>query len=328
MANTSTKYLSLVAGICLAILGGCGGGDSGGSGAVVQVPYEIQIARALQPAGLSKNPVISPLVTPFINEPIALAQIDLQALQNTSRFLLLNRYSVILSRLMQRGGIGRLDTRIASDLACSAAQAGGGIASDSVIVMDGKMLDTMADVANGLALRESGRSTLSISQVVDAAAAHQMSFMRLCGFSNPLAFPDGLLTTIESDRATEIFTQFFGGILFHEFGHVWNWHSLVQIREQLFVPGGGFFRYTSAIEDNADLISGILNAKSGHNPFYTKMAYDLMAFTYLYRRSPSAFSFNQVTAWESQYSRISNTHSSLAVRKSLVDGGFFAWQQR
>ena len=76
------------------------------------------------------------------------------------------------------------------------------------------------------------------------------------------------------------------------------------------------------------LVSGVLNAKSGHDASHPTLAYDLMTFTYFYRRAPGTVSFASVQAWHTQYQQTSPTYSSLIRRRSLVDLGFSAWQRR
>ncbi|SHM72928.1 hypothetical protein SAMN02787076_02042 [Rhizobacter sp. OV335] len=251
---------------------------------------------------------------------------DQQIVQSTSASYLAGRYTNTFNRLAQRASIARVYVQVSSDLACTAVPFGGGVAANTLMVLDGKMLDLMADVANGLAMRESGRTSLSLLQIVDLAASQQMSFSRFCQAADPLAFPDASLTPGELDRSVELFTQMTGGTFFHEFGHIWNWHSLAKLREQIFVPGGGLFTYTSVIEDNADIISGILNAKSGHAQSSAELAYDLMAFTVIYRRNPGGYSFGNTTSWQTQYQQTSPTYSSLATRKALLSSGFSGWR--
>lgn len=328
----SSRFLSsALLALLLFAQAGCGGGGEGESNtgpSSGSAGAEVDLARRLQAQGLEKNPQYWPVTTPFLDEPLALLQMDQRLLQGTSATIVANRYFNSLSRLAQRAQIARVFVYVSRDLACTSSPFGGGVAADTVIVIDGKMLDLMADVANGLAMRESGRLSLSIPQIVDSAASQQMSFARFCTTSDPLAFPDAALSSQESSRAVEIFTQFLGGVFFHEFGHTWNWHSLFKLRENIFVPGGGFSSYTSAVEDNADIIAGILSGKSGHDIALVKVSFDLMAFSYLYRRSPGSYSFNNTTSWQSQYSQTSPNYSSLAARKSLLDVGFIGWQRR
>ncbi len=328
---SSRFVLSALLVIALFTQAGCGdAGDGNGSPSpsAGSAGVEVDLARRLQTQGLEKNPQYWPVVTPLINEPLALLQMDQQLLQGTSATIVARRYESSLVELVRRANIARAFVYVSSDLACTSSPFGGGVAADTVIVIDGKMLDLMADVANGLAMRESGRLSLTIPQVVDLAAAQQMSFSRFCTTTNPLAFPDARLSSQEFNRSVEMFTQFLGGVFFHEFGHTWNWHSLFKLRENAFVPGGGFSSYTSAVEDNADLIAGVLSAKAGHDPALVKMSFDLMAFSYFYRRSPGSYSFNNTTSWQSQYSQTSPNYSSLAARKSLLDAGFSGWQRR
>jgi hypothetical protein len=119
-----------------------------------------------------------------------------------------------------------------------------------------------------------------------------------------------------------------GGILFHEFGHIWGRHMLLRVRESSVYPQGGFFTYTSAIEDNADVIAGILSAKSNHDSSYPKFMVDLMTFTYFYRRAPGSVFFAQSLSWQGQYQQLEPSHSSSAVRKNLIGLGYQGWQNR
>lgn len=307
----------------LLTLTSCGGGGGGGGPAP-----EVQLARELASTRLSRNPRIEPVVTPFVNEFLVLSQIDQNLNFSTAGTFVLGRYQATLQRLAERAQIDRVTVFVSSDLACTSVAVGGGIAGDALIVLDGKFLDVLAEVSNGLALRESGRISASIAQIVDSAAFSQLTFSRACLATDPTAFPDTALSAAELDRSIEIFTQLVGGLFFHEFGHVWNWHALLKFREQYTIPGGGFFTYTSATEDNSDVISGILNAKAGHSSSLTTFAFDLLAFTYLYRRAPGSLSFEQTSSWEIQYQQTAPTYSSLAARKGLIERGYRGWANR
>lgn len=306
---------------------GCGGGG-GGSAPVGPAPIEVQLARDLAGSGLEKNPAYFPVTTLSVDEPFLLAQADQQLFDAVAAQIVTGRYQSTLNRLAERAQIARVQVAVVSDLACTAVPFGGGVAADRLLALDGKLLDLMAELANAIALRETGRISATDGQIVDAAAAQQLSFVRFCLPADPVAFPDAVLTPAEFDRSVEIFTQLVGGLFFHEFGHVWGWHTLAGLRDQIFFPSGGFFRYTSAIEDNADLISGVLNAKSGHDASYPKLMYDLMAFTFFYRRAPGSLAFDNVQTWQAQYQQAAPTYSSIAVRKSIIDLGYRGWQQR
>jgi hypothetical protein len=306
------------------LVAACGGG---GSTPAPNEPIEVQLARQLAPVGIEKNPDFFP-VAGVINEPALLAAKDQELLQASGALSVAPRFVNTLSKIAVRAQIARVNVFVVNDLACTSVPFGGGVATNAVIVLDGKLLDLMADVANGIALVETGRLQATISQVVDAAAAQQLAFGRYCAASDPLSFPDGALTQAERDRGVEVFAQLVGGLLFHEFGHIWNWHTLAGLRDQILFPSGGFFRYTSALEDNADLIAGVLSAKAGHDPSLTKLTYDLMTFTYFYRRAPLQTTFAAVQSWETQYQQSSPTYSSLATRKALIDAGYRGWLSR
>lgn len=311
---------------CAALLAACGGGggdDASGGSASPQV----QQARALAAPTVTRQAGIGPVVTPFGDEAWLLYTVDLNLDLATAPALLPGRYAQTLQRLRTRTGITGDDTRVVSDLACTAMPFGGGIAGDRVIVLDGKLLDVMAEVANGIALRESGRLAATDAQIVDAAAAAQLGFAFFCRAADPIAFPDAVLDSREFERAVEIFAQLAGGIYFHEFGHVWGWHALLRLRDQAFVQGR-VFGYSSAIEDNADLTAGILSAKAGHDARWPRMMFDLMSFTFMYRRQPGWVGYADVQTWAAQFQQLSPTYSPLAQRKQWVDLGYAAWQQR
>lgn len=314
----------LVVGLLVVALGGCKKGSPGTD----YVEPEVQQARALASSNLSKQAGIFPVQSVFGDEAFILAQQDLQVASSVGFWVLPQRFTNTLNRLNARASVAPTDTRVVSDMACTQVGFGGGVAGDRVIHLDGKLLDLMAEVSNALALIDSGRLTATLTQVVDAAAAQQMNFSNFCRAADPIAFPDSALSLAEQDRAVEYFTQLVGGIYFHEFGHVWGWHSLARIRDQYLAPQGSFFSYTSVIEDNADLTSGILNAKAGHSASVTKLMIDLMAFQYFYRRNPGFVSFANVQGWSVQYQQTSPTHSSLAGRKGTIDVGYSAWARR
>lgn len=328
MTNPAAPVLGLaVLGALLLALAACGGGggdDGAASTGSSAATAEVQQARELAASGLFKRSGLAPV----FSEPQVLGQMDQNLAGAVAPQWLANRYAATLGRLVQRAALAPPPAGVVSDLACTAVPFGGGVTADQLLVLDGKLLDMFADIANGLALRESARLSASVAQVVDAAAGLQLSFSRFCAASDPLAFPDAALTAAELERAVEIFTQLTGGIFFHEFGHVWGWHALLRLRDGLLSPGGGFFSYTSAIEDNADLTSGILGAKAGHDLAFAQMAYDLMAFVYFYRQAPGSLSFADTQTWNAQYGRTSPTYSSLAARKQLLGLGAAAWELR
>lgn len=325
---------SYCASLCLALasallVAACGGrsGDGGATNAEVVQP-EVQQARELATSGLQRRAGFFPVVTAAGDEGAYLLQKDQQLANALGRYVISNRYASTLNRLATRAGISRVQAAVVSDLACTSVPFGGGVATDSLLALDGKLFDVLAEVANALALRETGRLVAPLEQIVDNAAARQINFANFCVASDPIAYPDSLLSAAEFDRSVEYFTQLAGGLFFHEFGHVWGWHTLIGLRDRILFPAGGIFSYTSAIEDNADITSGILSAKSGHDPAMPKLTYDLMAFTYFYRRNPGFVSFSNIQAWDTQYAQSAPTYSSLAVRKTLIDLGYSAWGRR
>jgi hypothetical protein len=305
----------------------CGGGGESTSQPQVVAP-EVEQARLLASSAVTRRAGLFPISTNLINEPLVLAQQDVMLQEQFGPLVISGRFSKTLERLRTRAQIQSWKIAVLSDIACNGSSIGGGAAADSQIVLDGKQLDLEADIANGLALREAGKLSMSIPQIVDLAAAKQLSFAAFCKPTEPSAFPDAGLTTAEQDRAVEIFAQLAGGIVYHEFGHVWGWHSLNKIREQVLAPQNGLFRFSSATEDNADITAGILSAKAGHDQFFAQMAYDLMAFTYNYRRAPGSVSFVDTISWESQYNKSAANYSSLALRKTLVVLGYSAWRNK
>lgn len=324
----NTRRPAFGAGLLTVALVGCSGGGGGGGSAPpasTSAPTaEAQQARELAASALVKRGGLSPLP----DESLALGQMDQQLTAAAAPFVQPNRYVATFNRLAQRASIGQVQAAVVSDLACTVMPFGGGVSSDRVLVLDGKLMDMFAEVSNALALREAGRLGASLEQMVDAAAGRQLAFGTFCLASDPLAFPDAVLTAEEQARAVEIFTQLTGGIFFHEFGHVWGWHALLKLRDGALWPGGGFFAYTSAIEDNADITSGILAAKSGHDLSRAQLAYDMMAFVYFYRQSPGSVSYAATQSWNAQYARSSPTYSSLATRKQLLGLGAASWGLR
>ena len=264
--------------------------------------------------------------TPFVDEYIILNQADQSLVDALAPFALANRYVNTINRLKVRANISAANVRVVSDLACSPVNVGGGVTADANVFLDGKLLDMAADVANGLAMRESGRLQLTTAQIVDFSATQQLSFANFCRPSDPLAFPDANLSQAEGQRSVEIFTQLVGGILFHEYGHVWGWHYLLGVRDRLLNPGGGFYTFTSANEDQADFIAGVLSAKSGHQLSYPQFEMDLMAFTATYRANPGYVTFLGTLGWQQQFQRTSPQYSSLAVRKQTIERGYLAWR--
>lgn len=312
---------------CAILVSACGGGGDDPPPTPPVAP-EVAQARLLAGSGLTANPSLAPVTTAVVDEPGILALQDQQLVQAAGGTVLAGRYNATLQRLAQRAQIARVNVIVSSDMACTAIPFGGGVGGNDVMILDGKFLDLMAEVANGLALRESGRVATPLDAIVDQAAAAQMSFPLFCRASDPIAFPDNVLTPQELDRSVEIFTQLTGGTFYHEFGHVWGRHRLLMLRDQLLAPGGGFFSYTSAIEDNADLTSGILSAKAGHAAEYPKLTYDLLTFSFFARRAPGTVVYANVNSWQVQYQQNSPTYSSLATRKSTIDLGYSAWSRR
>ncbi|HEX5312284.1 hypothetical protein [Aquabacterium sp.] len=327
---------ALLIALFAAVVSGCGG-DPNPKPVPVPQPLpspspqstapEVRLARQLAVNPVTRTTEITPVSYP-VNEPAALFQTDLNLTRMLYANVIPDRYSATLSRLASRTQINGLNAQVVNDLACSPVPFGGGIAGADAVYLDGKLLDLMADIANGLAMKASGRLSASLSQIVDTAAAQQLSFANFCVPSAPLAFPDAMLTPAELDRSVEIFTQLAGGILFHEFGHVWARHTLLQLRDSIINPQGGFFAYTSATEDNADVISGVLSAKANHESTYPKMMIDLMTFAYFYRRSPGAVFFDQALTWQAQLQQMEPKHSSSAQRKMLIDLGFSGWARK
>jgi hypothetical protein len=304
-------------------LAGCGGGGGAGSSSnnPVESP-EQAMARALAGPTVSRDASIP---APLPSEEATLYQQDAVAAGSVGGMLLPGRYATTIGVLVQRAGLNlqSMQVYVAADLSCGTGIAGG-FAGYAQLVLDGKLLDVLGDVANYMALLRSGRATASLDAVMDTIVYAHAG--RPCMANDPLVVPFSALSPAELSDADSIFYQLAGGIFFHEFGHLWSSDALTSLRAN-YVPGLAYMLmyYPTASEDRADVTSGILSAKSNHSLANAQLWLDVAPYLWLVQRGYPVLSYADKATTLAYVAQIDSTHSSPVVRQRTMARGFNAW---
>lgn len=201
-----------------------------------------------------------------------------------------------------------------------ATSIGGGLTGHTFVVVDGKFLDILAEYSTYLVLAETGQTGVSRVQAIDAIVARHNSASGTN--AQPTLFVQSSLAgTGDVQRVESYLRDFAGAILYHEYGHYWAWGCVDTLRATLPATNLLYF-YPSKIEDDADLIAGVLSAKTGHSLARSQEMVDLMAY-YTLNRFGMAQSFGQVAAsYAGQFQQPNRMYQSLAGRKATIARGF------
>lgn len=224
-----------------------------------------------------------------------------------------------IGRLKQQAGIDdAVEIDVVPDLQ-TLVSAGGGATGTGLVVVDGKFLDILFEYAHYVAMAENGETSDPVISALDGIVAYHDA---LSGQNVPPGYYAAQSPEAQ-DAAVAHFDSFAGAILYHEFGHYWSWACIDSVRFQ-YAVGTGIYYWPSKVEDDADLISGVLSAKAGHAQADAIAMIDLMAFYTLYRQR-YVQSFADVEAAYIQYVQMAQNYSSLAGRKQLIQQGYADW---
>ncbi|MFA5936238.1 MAG: hypothetical protein WC787_05310 [Patescibacteria group bacterium] len=198
---------------------------------------------------------------------------------------------------------------------------GGGVTGHGLVLVDGKFLEILFEVASYIAMFNAGETADDYITAYDSIVSYHNSYpgqTMLLG----MYYTESQAVMAETN---ELFYMLAGAILYHEYAHYWSWVCIDQLRAQL--NGGGILNYwPSKFEDDADIIAGVLTGKAGHPVVYAMLTMDLMAFYYLQRQG-YAQSFARIESDYNQYMQSSPNYSSLATRKNLIQRGWDDWAQ-
>jgi hypothetical protein len=214
------------------------------------------------------------------------------------------------------GACSTLGGIVVTDMARISAFAGGQ-AFHSFFILDGKYLDILREYASYSAMFESGRTKELPPDAVDRIVrAHNTTNGSA---AQGLIYRLANLTSAERTRADLFFDDLGGLILFHELGHLYFYHLLLQLRAR----GGSIppvILYTSVAEDSGDQLSGMLHARA-RLPFELALdAYDILAY-YRLERLRQLTTIRQVLDPAYQNAKQSANYSSLATRKAVFRDG-------
>ncbi len=238
--------------------------------------------------------------------------------QFASRFELTNDWDCEFQRLQARAGISvAVQFQGAVDLMATLG-VGGGVAGHELIVIDGKLLEVLDEVAVYLTFSERGLTTLDLPTAINRIVAAHMS-VRLARV--PRTIFTAPLSPALATRVEEHFDSLAGAFVFHEFGHHWSWICLDQLLQQ-WAMQRGFFVYPAKIEDDADFISGILNRKAGNTLSDVQLAYDVLALLGVVHQGQPPNFLGVALDYQRQFLTQSPSYSPLAVRKDNVRRGF------
>lgn len=229
-------------------------------------------------------------------------------------------WNCLMAWLATQAGIAtNVDIRVATDLLATPIPAGGGVTGGNVVFVDGKFLEILSEYANYLALAEAGQATEDAFSAVNRIVSAHNSVHG--ARADPLFYPTGILPVELTGSAFLHLQAMAGAILYHEYGHYWAWGCVDRLRLGL-ASSVGFYVYPPKIEDDADLISGILSAKTAHDEFDSMMTIDLMAF-YTMQRAGLAIDFRMIAFdYDQQFRQMNQAYESLAIRKQLISRGF------
>lgn len=294
----------------------CGGGGGGGG----STNPEIQLGHQLAPSSISRQSGIFP---PTLPEQAYLHQQDQFIYGNLQGNIEVGRYAFTISLLLSRAGIASnaVNVFIVKDFSCGTS-VGGGLALNSILFLDGKLLDILSEAANYQALLNSGKESAPLDQVMSSIVTRHVS--RPCLSNDPIAYPLDRLTPDERSAADEMFYEMVGGIFFHEFGHVWGWDALTSLRAQTYDPtlASFFALYPSAREDRADVIAGALTKKSGHQISNAILWLDVAAYLWLFQRGYGVFNYFDKSTTYAISKQIDASHSGVPTRIQFYASGF------
>jgi hypothetical protein len=193
----------------------------------------------------------------------------------------------------------------------------GAATGHEVILLDGKLLDALLEYSTFLALYEEGLTGRD-----PVAAADEIVFFHndlLGATTGGFTYPFFEMPLDIQLHAETIFLGFLGTILYHEFGHVWFYHTADALREL------GSFRVVNEPlryeEDEADLVAGMLLRRADCDLALGVEAMDLWTF-FLLQRLQRDFVYDLVLSTVYQNSLLFENLSELVIRKSRLITGY------
>ena len=259
---------------------------------------------------------------PSSYESQLLQALDANLYQDLTTAPIVNTYQADIGLMAVRAGLGSVSITTVSDMRLSAPRVrgfGGGMAGHGFLVIDGKLLDVLADYARYVALREAGVAFANDDGMLnDIVARHNAVFG-----ANPLglSFMADALTPSQTVRAREVFLRSAAPMLYHEFGHLFLWNSLDRLRASTGqLPS--YFLASSLNEDDADRVTGALVRKSGGTAADIAFLYDVLTF-YTYARGGAVTTIQQVRSSQVQNVSPTPTYSTPAGRKSTARSTFY-----
>ncbi|MCZ6463633.1 MAG: hypothetical protein O7A09_04780 [Proteobacteria bacterium] len=313
MACHSRLHLRLVA-LALAVLflaacKGSGGGD--GDDDRIQIPLEVSLAAD----PISRDPNHSN-PTPF--EQVSLDALDdsLAALADAFPYA---DYDAAGDFLLDAVDVDPgPNGQVLTDFRDAGLLFGGGAAGHDVLVLDGKFLDILSEYATFLALRQTGQDLTDPEDALDTiVVSHNAS---------PVTNPDGITWLVDDlDAPTlaisnDLFSALMGGVLYHEFGHVYLFHVLDSLRDNNMLMPGLDLQPTEA-EDAADTVAGMLIAKAGLDLATLLEMFDILAYYSIQQVAPDT-RIADILDPDFQNLSLDGEHSSVAERKQLASDGY------
>jgi hypothetical protein len=197
----------------------------------------------------------------------------------------------------------------------------GGDTQHNFVILDGKFLEISSDYSTWISTQEAQKRVPSEAErtaAIDSIVIAHMSMIQPVPplYGNPGNLPPDILS-----KWTDHFKSMAGAIMYHEYGHYWGWALLSgTIRKHQQVSALAL--HPSGYEDQADLISGMLSKKAGHNPNDGMLMFDLMTYYGLYKLG-LAQSFSQVTnSTVLQYTSLNAAYSPISARKNTFGIGY------
>ncbi len=223
MARDSGPHLRLAAlALAALFLTACpntGGGD--GDDDEIQIPLE----AALAGDPISRDPNHSK-PTPFEQVSLDVLDDSLAALADAFPY---DAYDAAGDFLLDAVDVDPgPNGQVLTDFRDAGLLFGGGAAGHDVLILDGKFLDILSEYATFLALSQTGQDLTDPEDALDTiVVSHNAS---------PMTNSGGITWMVDDlDAPTlaisnDIFSALMGGVLYHEFGHVYLFHVLDGLR--------------------------------------------------------------------------------------------------
>lgn len=320
----------LVFGLVSSCGGGGGGGDGDGGkpaptfpGYSGAYPTPTADAAALRGGPLSRD---SARWTPDYNASVFLATQDSLLLGS---FVLSNpiEYIASITQLKADANIDPLvNFQVTPDIRCNlpGSLVAGGQAGSSLLILDGKLFDIYAEVANWSVLHGDGAITDPFDQAVTRIVSYHDSAP--CQQLAPILYPDRFLSFSQLQRSIALFRQLAGNVIFHEYGHYWQGAMYQQLLQK--ITGTDVYSnylFPSRFEDEADVIAGILGKKTGALVINLQVAHDLMTYKGMRHIYPQLAYRDFILSADALVSSVDRSHSTPSQRKTLLKTGYDAY---